>query len=142
MKTTATLLAAVLLLSSAPARAEDRVKGRGWLSGVGLGLTALSFTGFGLGIGGVLNASDANRLLSAYVAGGAPQPQDAATVKELQNRAGAAQTQAAVGFILGGVALAGAITCLVLDGMWAKEPVTLAFTPAPGGGGLLFSGRF
>ncbi|GMU60115.1 MAG: hypothetical protein AMXMBFR34_18780 [Myxococcaceae bacterium] len=144
MKTATSLLLAALLLTAGSARAEDRAgRGRGWLTGVGLGLTALSFTGFGLGLAGVLNAADANHTLAAYVGNGrAPLPEEAGTVKELQNRAGAAQSQATVGFVLGGLALAGAITCLVLDGVWATQPVSVAFAPSAGGGALLFSGRF
>jgi hypothetical protein len=144
VKTTASLLAAVLLLASSPARADDTpTRGRGWLTGLGLGLSALSLTGFGLAIGGVLTASDANTLLNAYVGNGrAPLPEEAQTVVDLQARAKSGQTLATVGFILGGVGLAGAVTCLVLDGVWASRPVDVAFVPTSGGGVFNFSARF
>lgn len=134
----------MLLLASSPARADDSApRGRGWLTGLGLGLSALSLTGFGLAIGGALNAADANALLTAYVGDGrAPLPEEAQTVVDLQARAKSGQTLATVGFILGGVALAGAVTCLVLDGVWASRPVDVAFVPTAGGGAFTLSARF
>jgi len=133
-----------MLLASTPARAEDgATRGRGWLTGLGLGLTALSLTGFGLGIGGALNAADANSLLDAYVGDGrAPLPEEATTVLNLQSRAKSAQTLSIFGFVMGGVALAGAVTCLVLDGIWASRPVDVAFVPTASGGVFTLGARF
>lgn len=145
MKTTAALLAAVLLASASPARADDGAptRGRGWLTGVGLGAAAVSLTGFGLGLAGLLNAGDANALLNAYVGNGrAPLMEEAEIILSLQARARSGQTLATVGFILGGVGLAGAVVCLVLDGVWAGRPVDVAFAPTAGGGALVFTGRF
>lgn len=147
MKATASLLAAVLLLSSSVARAEDGAptRGRGWLTGVGLGFVAMGLTGVGLAVGGSLSAGDANRLIDAYlkVGGGTvPLEVDAPTVVELRTRAASAQSLATVGFVLAGVGLAGALTCLILDGVWASRPVDVAFVPAAGGGGVVVTARF
>ncbi|MEW6435316.1 MAG: hypothetical protein AB1730_27800 [Myxococcota bacterium] len=145
MKTTAALLSAVLLAGASPARAGDGTapRGRGWLTGVGLGAAAVSLTGFGLGLAGLLNAGDANALLDAYVGNGrAPLTEEAVLVLNLQTRARNGQTLATAGFTLGGVGLAGAVVCLVLDGVWAGRPVDVAFAPAAGGGALVFTGRF
>lgn len=141
MKTTASFLAAVLLLSSSVARAEDGAptRGRGWLTGVGLGFVVVSLTGVGLAVGGALSAGDANWRIDAYLqaGGGKLQQSDAMAVAELRSRAASAQSLATMGFVLGGVGLAGALTCLILDGVWASRPVDVAFVPAAGGGGLV-----
>lgn len=144
MKTTVALLTAVLLLAGGTAHAGDgATRGRGWLTGVGLGLTALGGLGIGLGVAGAINAGETNSVLSAYVGNGrAPTSDEAATVKSLQARAGGAQTQAVVGFVLGALALAGSITCIVLDGLETTQPLAVGFAPAPGGGAVLFAGRF
>ena len=144
MKTTAALLAAVMLLGAVPAHAADgATRGRGWLTGVGLGFVALTLGGVGLGVGGLLQTNDANTLLTAYVGNGrTPLGEEATVITELQARASAGQSLAAAGFVLGGVGLVGAVVCLVLDGVWANRPVDVAFAPSAGGGALVFSARF
>lgn len=147
MKTTAALLAAVLLLGSSPAHAADgATRGRGWLTGVGLGFVALTLGGVGLGVGGLLQTQDANTLLVAYVgtesAPRTPLGTEAQTVSDLQARAQSGKTLTAAGFVLGGVGLVGAVVCLVLDGIWANRPVDVAFAPTAGGGAFVFSARF
>lgn len=136
-----------MLLSAAPAHAADgATRGRGWLTGVGLGFVALTLGGVGLGVGGLLQTQDANTLLTAYVgtasARRTPLDGEAAPITELQARASAGQTLSAAGFILGGVGLVGSLVCLILDGVWAKRPVDVAFAPAAGGGAFVFSARF
>lgn len=145
MKTTAALLAVVLLAGASPARADDAAptRGRGWLTGVGLGSAAVSLTGFGLGLAGVLNAGAANQAVEPYFADmRVPEALEGDTIATLRSRAQAGRTLATVGFIVGGVGLAGAVVCLVLDGVWAGRPVDVAFAPTAGGGALVFTGRF
>lgn len=144
MKTTAALLAAVMLLGASPAHADDgALRGRGWLTGVGLGLAVVSLTGFGLGIGGALQLGDANAQLRVYVpADGVPAPGDVETVKLLQTRADGGRGLAVAGFVIGGLGLAGSLACLILDGVWAKRPVDVAFAPSAGGGTFVVSARF
>lgn len=144
MKTTAALLAAVLFLGALPAQAADGpTRGRGWLTGVGLGFVALTLGGVGLGVGGTLQANDANTLLTAYVGNGrTPLLEEGQTVSDLQARAQAGQSLAVAGFVLGGVGLVGSLVCLILDGVWASRPVDVAFAPTAGGGAFVFSARF
>ncbi len=132
------------MAGSLPAQASDGpTRGRGALTGVGLGFLAVSLAGVGLGIGGSLNSADANRTLTAYVGDGrTPLQSEAITVRELQARAQSGQALAGAGFVLGGVGLAASVLCLVLDGLWADRPVDVAFTPSAGGGALVFSARF
>lgn len=56
----------------------------------------------------------------------------------LQQRLAGGTTLAAVGFVLGGLALAGGIDCLVLD----APSASVAFVPTAQGGVFVFSGRF
>jgi hypothetical protein len=144
MRSAAALLLAVLLLAAGPVHAADGgTRGRGWLTGVGLGFVALTFGGVGLGVGGLLQMSDANTLLTAYVGNGrTPLADEAEVVNDLRARAGAGQSLATAGFVIGGAGLVGAVVCLVLDGVWAGRPVDVAFAPAPGGGAFVFAARF
>ncbi len=139
MKNTALLLVAVLALGATPARAEVAPgKPRGFLSGLGLGLLIGGLTGGGVGVAGVVAASDANLKMAAF-----PMPIPAAEVAAfdaMRSRASSGNTQAIVGFLLGGLALAGGITCLVIDGLGPSTTVT--FAPTVGGGTFVFSARF
>ena len=56
----------------------------------------------------------------------------------LQERLSGGTTLAVVGFVGGGLALAGGVACLLLDGPRAS----VAFIPTSQGGMLVFSGRF
>lgn len=144
MKSTAALLAAVMLLGATPAHAGDgATRGRGWLTGVGLGFVALTLGGVGLGVGGLLQTSDANTMLTAYVGNGRTVlGEETAVISDLQARASAGQSLTAAGFVLGGVGLVGSLVCLILDGVWASRPVDVAFAPATGGGAFVVSARF
>jgi hypothetical protein len=147
MKNALLFLIAFALVSPETAWAADGAsqRSRGWLTGVGLGFVAVGLTGVGLGVGGATSAADANRYIEAYlrVAGGnVPLATDASAVATLQKRAAAAQSLATAGFLLGGVGLAGALTCFLLDGLWLHRPVDVTFVPAAGAGGVLVTARF
>lgn len=149
MRPLAALLAAVLFAAPV-ARAEDApaapvavandARGRGWLTGLGVGLLGLGLAGAMLGLGGLITTSDANALLSAYypTPGSAPTKDEAAAVKLIEARRDGASALAVAAFITGGVALAGGIVALVLDG---RAPA-VAVAPIPGGAAVAVSGRW
>jgi hypothetical protein len=139
MKSTALLLSAVLALGASPARAEEPatppqlvMKQRGFLSGLGLGLLIGGLAGVGAGIGGLVNANEAQTFLTAY--GSTMNP----TVTALQQRLGDSTMLAVVGFFAGGLALAGGIICLAID----TPRASVAFVPTSQGGVFVFTGRF
>jgi hypothetical protein len=140
MRTTALLVAAVLALQASPARAEAVVtKQRGFLSGVGLGLLIAGLAGAGAGVAGVFASNAATLRLTAYGPGAIPA-EEQASVTALQTRASGSATLAVIGFVAGGLALVGGITCLVVDGLGARTSVV--FVPTSQGGALVFSARF
>lgn len=140
MKTLALLLAAALAVTSSPVRAEDvSVHQRGFLSGLGLGLLIGGLAGAGAGLSGVLTANDASERLTAYGTGSIPA-EEQASVTALQQRLAGGTTLAIVGFVAGGLALVGGITCLAVDGKGARASV--AFVPTWQGGAFVFSARF
>jgi hypothetical protein len=127
--------------ASSPASGQS-ARARGWLSGVGVGLLGASLAGFGFGLGGLLNANDANAVLSAYYANGAaPTAAEAPAVRLLDDRRTSGTTSAVAGFVVGGVLLAAGVTCLVLDGVAAPK-VAVSLAPLRGGGLLGLSGEF
>ena len=133
MRTTALFLATALALTAAPVRAEAVApKQRGFLSGLGLGL----LIGGLAGVGGMASSNDAYLKLGAYT--GVVSVDEATSVTALQERLAAGATLAGVGFVLGGLALAGGIACLILD----APPARVAFVPTAQGGVFVFSGHF
>jgi len=146
----ATLLA-VALLAAPLARAEDagpaapvttatETRGRGWLTGFGVGLLGLGLAGVMLGIGGVITMSEANTLLAAYypTPGSAPTAAEAPAVKLIEARRDGASAMGVAAFITGGVALATGILFLALDG---RAPA-VAVAPIPGGAAVAVAGRW
>lgn len=137
MRTTALLLAAALALGATPARAEEAaVHHRGFLTGLGLGLLVGGLAGVGAGTAGLFGSMDASFRLSAY--GASPSAEEVPSVVALQEHLSGSTTLAVVGFVGGGLALAGGVACLLLDSPRAK----VAFVPTSQGGMLVFSGRF
>ena len=137
MRTTALLLAAALALGATPARAEDAAPHqRGFLTGLGLGLLVGGLVGVGAGTAGLFGSIDASVRLSAY--GASPSSEELTSVFALQERLSGGTTLAVVGFVGGGLALAGGVVCLLLD----SPRVSVAFVPTSQGGMLVFSGRF
>ena len=137
MRTTALFLATALALTALPVRAEGVApKQRGFLSGIGLGLLIGGLAGVGAGIAGTGTSNDAYLKLGAYT--GTVTADEATTVTALQERLASGATLAGVGFVLGGLALAGGIVCLLLD----TPHASVAFVPTAQGGVLVFSGRF
>jgi len=141
MKNIALLLSVVLALSATSVRAEDAApprRARGFLSGLGLGLFVVGLAGAGAGLSGVFIANDANVKLNAFES---PLPaSEAEAFKFVLDRAAAGGTLTALGFIIGGLALAGGITCLAIDTPNTQAMVT--FAPLSGGGTFVFSARF
>lgn len=141
MKNIAFLLSVVLSLSATSVRAEDAApprRARGFLSGLGLGLFVVGLAGAGVGVSGVLITGDANAKLNAF--GSSPPMSETEAVKFLQSRASTGGVLTALGFIIGGLALAGGITCLAIDTPNTQAVVT--FAPLSGGGTFVFSARF
>lgn len=132
------LLLAVAL-TSLPARAETSVTStsRGWLSGLGVVLLGVGVAGIGLGFGGLVSLGEVNASINAYFRTGAPPADEAGIVRVLRDQQSASSAAMVSGFVLGGLAAVGGIVCLVLD-----KPVSVAFAPAPGGGGLVVSAKF
>ncbi len=137
MRATAIFLTATIALGATPVRAEEVVvKQRGFLSGLGIGLLIGGVAGLGAGFAGVLGATDASTRLAAY--GPSPSALEQPTVTALQNRLGGSTALAVVGFVGGGLALAGGVICLIVD----TPKASIAFVPTSQGGVLVFSGRF
>lgn len=136
MKTTALVL--LVVLGASPARAEGApVQGRGFLTGLGLGLLIGGLTGAGFGVAGVVQASDATGRLAAFQS---PLPEtEVPSFKAVEARLTAGTTMSMLGFILGGLALAGGLTCLVLDG---GATASVVFAPTASGGAFVFSAQF
>lgn len=139
MKTTALLLAAVLAVSAAPARAEaPTVHRRGPVTWVGFGLMAGSLAGVGLGVAGLFSAGEANTQLSLYDPAKVTADEGPA-VNALQQRVADLGVLAGLGFGLGAAMLIGSIICLVVD---APVTASVAFVPTAQGGVFSFSARF
>lgn len=137
MRTTALLLVTVFALAAAPARAEDAApRQRTFLSGLGLGLLVGGLVGVGAGTGGLVSANEAATHLAAY--GRTFTADEQPAVIALSQRISGSSTLAAVGFVVGGLMLAGGIACLLLD----TPRASVAFVPTSQGGVLVFSGRF
>lgn len=143
MRTAALLLSVVIASSASAARADEAsqpvttaVKQRGFLSGLGLGLLIGGLAGVGAGAAGLVSANEAQAYLGKY--GGMVDPAEVPSVTALQQRLSGATTLAVVGFIGGGLALAGGIICLALD----TPSASVAFLPTAQGGVFVFTGRF
>jgi hypothetical protein len=137
MKPSALALLVVVVLGATPARAEP-VRGRGFLTGLGIGLLTVGFAGSGLGLAGLISANDAAAKLRVFPT---PPPEaESAAVRALLTRSADNTSLAAVGFVMAGVGVIGGILCLALD---SPPPVaSVAFAPTPGGGAFVFSARF
>jgi hypothetical protein len=150
LKPIACLLAVVLLALPAAAEvpatpsalAESR--GRGWLTGTGLGLVGLSLLAGALGLSFQLTANDANRRVAAYYPppNGAPTVEEARAVTQLVNQRDSAQALAVPLFLGAAAALAGGLACVVLDGGRAGAPVQVAVVPGPSAVSLWVTTRF
>lgn len=137
MRTSALLLVTVLTLAAAPARAQDAApRQRTFLSGLGLGLLIGGLVGVGAGTGGLVSSSDATARLAAY--GSSFSAEEQPSVLALQQRLSGTATLAGVGFVVGGLLLAGGVTCLLLD----TSRASVVFVPTSGGGVLVLSARF
>lgn len=100
------------LLLATQAVAAPTAPQRSWLSGVGVGLVGVGLGLAGFGLSQQLIASDARAIVTAY---GIPSASEAPAVSLMEKRASAASSLALVGFISGGVLLAGGIVALLLD---------------------------
>jgi hypothetical protein len=107
MRRTAALLSLLLSTQALAGPTE-----RGWLSGVGVGLVGLGVGFATFGVSQQLIANDASALIKAY---GTPSGAEAPAVSMLDKRAQQSSSLALVGFVVGGVALAGGLVLLVLD---------------------------
>lgn len=141
VKKVTALLTVVALLLAAPAQAADEApRGRGWLTGVGMGFTVAGLAGLGLGLAGALQVSDAGARIVAYQQDvGVPLYEEADTVKSLEERQAAGMTLMGVGFGIAGAGALGAILCFVLD---RGERVQVGYAPGPGGGLFTVHARF
>lgn len=147
MRPLAALLSVVLLAApvaradeGAPVAVATESRGRGWLTGLGVGLLGVGLAGVMLGISGAITTSDANALLAAYYpdSTSAPKKEEAGAVKFIATRRDDALAMAVAGFVAGGVALAGGLLALLLDG---RAPA-VAVAPIPGGAAVAVSGRW
>jgi hypothetical protein len=132
------LAAAVVVLLSVTARA-DTPPSRSWLSGLGVAVAGLGVGAVVFGVSQQLVAADSRARVLAYyptVDGKEQKPtqSEAGAVRILQDRLQSAGTFAVVGFIAGGVLIAGGILALVLD---RPAPVQAWFAPSGSGGGVI-----
>jgi len=134
-------LAVLLVGSSAQAADSAREAHRGWLTGAGLGLIGAGVASATLGVGFLLTASDADRLLAAYypTPQSAPLPDEAPAVKRIQDRRNGAFTAGVVSAGLGAAMVAGGVVCLVLDG---RKAPAVSVVPLPGGGAVAVAFRW
>jgi hypothetical protein len=141
MRTAALLLSIVVASSASPARADESPQAvvkqqRGFLSGLGLGLLIGGLAGVGAGIGGLVSANEGQTFLAKYDAN--PTSAEQPSVNALHERVNQGTVLAAVGFVGGGLALAGGIICLAIDTPSAR----VAFLPTAQGGVFVVTGRF
>jgi hypothetical protein len=148
MRTPVAVALAVLLSTQAVAaeggpRVSSEVRVRGWVTSLGVSLLGLGFAGLGLGVGAMMNASDANQMLSAYypTPESAPTAAEAPVVNQLNGRRASATTLGVASLVAGGVLVAGGLACVLFDGAGGPS-AQVTFAPAPGGGTLVLSGRF
>ncbi len=135
MRALSLVVAAAVVVSSVPARAEDAPRStRGALSGVGVALLVLGVTGLGMGLGGVINFVSADERLALYRSGA--QSEDAAVVSVLRRQRTDAEVLPWVGLGAGVALLAAGVLCVVLD---APRPLPVAFVPTAQGGLLTLS---
>lgn len=122
------LAASLALLLALPTQAAD-APSRSWLSGLGIGLLVAGAGGLGVGVAGLLTANDANARLAAYAALPSRDPLDAdVTLPALLAWRDQGTTFAVVGFVGGGLLLAGGVAALLLD-----RPVSVAVAPSRDG---------
>lgn len=127
MKTSLSLLLSLAVFSASTAHAAEPTAPRGWRTGLGVTLLALGAGGFGLGVAGILSANDAQARANAYLL---PSTDDQTqTLPVLRQERDTFTTLAAVGFVVGGLCLAGGVTLLALDG----RPAAVALVPTRDG---------
>ena len=124
-----------------PAQAEDAnpAPSRGALTGLGMGLLMGSAIGLGAGLAGVVTVTEGDTRLKAYAVTQVQREQAPGLNAVLASRQ-AGVNMITYGFIGGGVALAGAIVCLVVDAPRQAPAVSISLSGH--GGALVFSGRF
>lgn len=138
MRTTALLLVTVIAFGAAPARAEEQVTAhqRGFLTHVGVGFLIGGMLSLGLGTAGAIGSSEANTRLEAY--GGQATAAEQPTVDALKARLAVNSVLAGVGLVVGAVATAVGIGCILGDAPRAS----VAFVPTSQGGVFVLSARF
>lgn len=125
-------------VAAAPLETRQPAPARGALTAVGFGLMGVGGAAIGLGVAGLFQAIDADRLYKLFE--GQPSIKDVEAYTLVVNRYRDGTGLAIGGFIVGGLSLVASVVCLVLD---APPPAaTISFAPAPGGGSFVFSARF
>lgn len=129
------------LLCALPARAEPatvtQTTSRSMLSALGVTLLGVGVAGIGLGFGGIVSLGETEASIAAYFRSGTPAENEAGIVRTLRDQESASTSAMIAGFVIGGLAIAGGITCLVLD-----RPVQVAFAPTLNGGTVVVTARF
>lgn len=127
------LLISMLVSQVAFADSGDAApQGRGFLTGLGVVLLAVSGAGAGLGIAGAVEANANTQMVRGYPT--PPAAADVANLRAVQAKVAASTGLAAAGFIMSGVALIGGIVFLAVDGPRASAKVSLV--PTWGGGAV------
>jgi ABC-type transport system involved in cytochrome c biogenesis permease subunit len=124
---------------SAEVRPEPATAGRGWATGLGIGLVGAGIVSLALGGVFTANAVEADSLIKAY--NGAPTRAQAVGANELDQRSRAAWGAAVPLFMTGGVLVAGGVACALLERLFGAAP-KVTFIGLKSGGLLAVLGSF
>lgn len=134
-------LIGLLILSGSAGAQQQQTRGRGWLTGVGLGIAGGGAVTLAMAAYQAAQAEAASFGVAAYYrAGAAPTASEASSVRWLQRRSEDASQQSLLLLISGAAALGVGAALVVLDGLWGTASMTVAIQPT--GASVVLTGRF
>ena len=140
------LVLSVVLGSNAFAQSDVSVstspRGRGWLTGLGVGLVGGGLAAIAVGAAFAANASQADSMISGLLDANGDLPKNQAPAAgQLSERRASAQ-MAAIGLLVtGGALVVGGVISVIVDSMFAHAP-RVAFALVREGGVLVVGGEF
>ncbi len=140
MRALAVMVAVVVAMPSwaEPVEVAAPERGRGWLTGLAIGLVGVGIGALAVGSASAANAAQLDALIAAY---GTPSKAEAPTVKSLLDSRESANAVATPLLVTGGVLIAGALVSLIIDTVFSHAPA-VAFVGVRSGGVLTLSATF
>ncbi len=114
--------------------AETASRGRGWLTGLGVGLAGAGLAALAVGGAFSANAAESDALLKAY---NPPTAEQANSAKRLLDQRDGALSGALVMWVAGGVLIAAGIASVLFDGLAKPTLGHMAWAPLVGPSGAL-----